>query len=150
MAMPMQIGLEEIISMLLSRVEALSMNDENNKTKQNIISRVLYKKGILTDEDIFQSVKEEHLMLHELGLLQQMPDDEVISAIAESILQWIRGDVEAIKKNMAEYEKKMQEYAREEEARKPTIQVAGSNVLQQLDRMAPPPGSGKSGSKLII
>ena len=149
MAMPMQIGLEEIISMLLSRVEALSMNDENNKTKQNIISRVLYKKGILTDEDIIQSVKDEHAMLHELGLLQQMPDDEVISAIAESILQWIRGDVEAIKKNMEEYEKKMQEYAREE-ARKPSIQVAGSNVLQQLDRMAPPPGSGKSGSKLII
>ena len=149
MAMPMQIGLEEIISMLLSRVEALSMNDENNKTKQNIISRVLYKKGILTDEDIIQSVKDEHSMLHELGLLQQMPDDEVISAIAESILQWIRGDVEAIKKNMEEYEKKMQEYAREE-ARKPSIQVAGSNVLQQLDRMAPPPGSGKSGSKLII
>mgnify|MGYP003607490849 CR=1 FL=1 len=149
MAMPMQIGLEEIISMLLSRVEALSMNDENNKTKQNIISRVLYKKGILTDEDIIQSVKDEHSMLHELGLLQQMPDDEVISAIAESILQWIRGDVAAIKKNMEEYEKKMQEYAREE-ARKPSIQVAGSNVLQQLDRMAPPPGSGKSGSKLII
>ena len=149
MAMPMQIGLEEIISMLLSRVEALSMNDENNKTKQNIISRVLYKKGILTDEDIIQSVKDEHSMLHELGLLQQMPDDEVISAIAESILQWIRGDVEAIKKNMEEYEKKMQEKAREE-ARKPSIQVAGSNVLQQLDRMAPPPGSGKSGSKLII
>ena len=149
MAMPMQIGLEEIISMLLSRVEALSMNDENNKTKQNIISRVLYKKGILTVEDIIQSVKDEHAMLHELGLLQQMPDDEVISAIAESILQWIRGDVAAIKKNMEEYEKKMQEYAREE-ARKPSIQVAGSNVLQQLDRMAPPPGSGKSGSKLII
>ena len=149
MAMPMQIGLEEIISMLLSRVEALSMNDENNKTKQNIISRVLYKQGILTDEDIIQSVKDEHSMLHELGLLQQMPDDEVISAIAESILQWIRGDVAAIKKNMEEYEKKMQEYAREE-ARKPSIQVAGSNVLQQLDRMAPPPGSGKSGSKLII
>ena len=149
MAMPMQIGLEEIISMLLSRVEALSMNDENNKTKQNIISRVLYKKGILTDEDIIQSVKDEHAMLHELGLLQQMPDDEVISAIAESILQWIRGDVAAIKKNMEEYEKKMQEYAREE-ARKQSIQVAGSNVLQQLDRMAPPPGSGKSGSKLII
>ena len=145
----MQIGLEEIISMLLSRVEALSMNDENNKTKQNIISRVLYKKGILTDEDIIQSVKDEHSMLHELGLLQQMPDDEVISAIAESILQWIRGDVATIKKNMEEYEKKMQEYAREE-ARKPSIQVAGSNVLQQLDRMAPPPGSGKSGSKLII
>jgi len=32
MAAPMQISLEEIISMLLSRVESLSANDENSKT----------------------------------------------------------------------------------------------------------------------
>ena len=147
MAMPMQIGLEEIISMLLSRVEALSINDENNKTKQNIITRVLYKKGIITDQDIIDSIKEEHTMLHELGLSQQIPNEEIVNTIAESILQWIRGDVEGIKKSVEEYEKKMQEMAREE-ARKPTIQVAGTDVLQQLDRMAP--GGAKGGSKLII
>ena len=68
MAAPMQISLEEIISMLLQRVESLSASDENSKTKQNIINRVLYKKGILTDDDILESVKDEYRMLKELGV----------------------------------------------------------------------------------
>ena len=59
MPAPMQISLEEIISMLLQRVDALSASDENNKTKQNIINRVLYNKGILTEEDILASVRKE-------------------------------------------------------------------------------------------
>ena len=61
MPAPMQISLEEIISMLLQRVEALSASDENSKTKQNIIYRVLYKKGLITEEDILGSVKEEYV-----------------------------------------------------------------------------------------
>ena len=150
MAMPMQISLEEIITMLLSRVESLSLNDENNKTRFNIVLRVLYKKGIVTDDDIEASVREEHRMLKELGLVQEEPGDDVVKAVAESILQWARGDVDAIKRAMEEYEKKVKEYAREE-ARKSSLTVASSDVLQQLDKLAPPPGSGnRGGSKLII
>ncbi len=63
MASPMQVSLEEIISMLLQRVESLSANDENSKTKSNIIYRVLYKKGLLTEADILESVKDEYHML---------------------------------------------------------------------------------------
>ena len=73
MAAPMQISLEEIISMLLSRVESLSANDENSKTKSNIIYRALYKKGLITEEDILDSVKEEYRMLKELGVIRQSP-----------------------------------------------------------------------------
>lgn len=150
MAMPMQISLEEIITMLLSRVESLSLNDENNKTRFNIALRVLYKKGLVTDEDIEASVREEHRMLKELGLLQEEPGDDVVKAVAESILQWARGDVAAIKRAMEDYERKVKEYAREE-SRKSSLTVASSDVLQQLDRLAPPPGSGnRGGGKLII
>ncbi|MDR3076196.1 MAG: hypothetical protein LBU26_02750 [Synergistaceae bacterium] len=148
MALPMQISLDEVISMLLSRVESLAMSDENSKTRFNVVMRVLYKKGLITDEDITESVREEHRMLKELGLLQELPKDEVASAVAEGILQWIRGDVDAIRRAMEEYDKKLKEYAREE-SRKSSIAVASSDVLQQLDRMSPPPGSNR-GSKLII
>lgn len=144
MAAPMQISLEEIITMLLSRVESLSANDENNKTKSNIIYRALYKKGLITEEDIMDSVKEEYKMLKELGVIQTEPKDEMYQTISDGILQWIKGDVEGIKKSMADYEKKLQEYAREEAAQKPKIQVAGANVLNQLDSM-----SGGKG-KLIV
>jgi len=147
MAAPMQISLEEIISMLLSRVESLTANDENTKTKSNIISRVLYKKGIITEQDIVDSVKDEYRMLKELGVIQQEPQEEVYKSIVDGILQWVRGDVEGIKKSMAEYEKRLQDYAREEASKKPTIEVAGAGVLSQLDRMS---GGGKSKSKLII
>ncbi len=150
MAMPMQISLEEIITMLLSRVESLSLNDENNKTRFNIALRVLYKKGLITDEDVEASVREEHRMLKELGLLQEEPGDDVVKAVTENLLQWARGDVDAIKKAMEDYERKVKEYAREE-ARKSSLTVASSDVLHQLDRLSPPPGSGnRGGSKLII
>lgn len=147
MPMPMQISLEEVISMLLSRVESLALNDENNKTKFNIVMRVLYRKGLLSEEDVLDSVKEEHRMLKELGLIHEDPGDDVARAVAENVLQWIRGDVDAIKRSMDEYEKKMQEYAREHE-RKSSLTVAPSGVLQQLDKLASSQGAAKS--KLII
>lgn len=145
MAAPMQISLEEIISMLLSRVESLSANEENSKTKSNIIYRVLYKKGILTEQDIMDSVKEEYHMLKELGVIQEEPKEEIYQTITNGILQWVKGDIESIKKSMVDYEKKLQEYAREEAAKKPLIEVAGANVLNQLDRMG-----GTKGGKLIV
>ena len=81
--------------------------------------------------------------------MQELPGDDVVKAVSDNILQWVRGDVVAIKNAMAEYDKKLKEYAREE-ARRSTIAVASSDVLHQLDRFSPPPGSGGRGSKLII
>lgn len=130
---PMQISLEEVISMLLQRVDALSANDENSKTKSNIIYRVLYKKGIITEADIMESVKEEYHMLKELGVIQDEPKEDMCQTITDGILQWIKNDVEGIKKSMADYEKKLKDYAREEAAKKPKIEVAGANVLNELD-----------------
>jgi hypothetical protein len=151
MQMPMQIGLEEVITMLLSRVESLSMNDENNRTRFNIVARVLYKKGIITDQDIVDSVKEEHWMLKELGMISEEPGEDVAVAVADNILQWIRGDVDAIKKTMEDYDKKMKEYAREQE-KKSSLTVASPDVLHQLDRMSSQQtqSTNRGGSRLII
>lgn len=149
MAVPMQISLDEIISVLLTRVEALAVNDENEKTHSNIVLRVLYKKGIITDADIEDSVREEHRMLKELGLIKEEPKDEVVHAITDSILQWARSDVDALRGAMQEYENKLKEYAREEQQRRTGLTVASAETLNQLDRLAPPPGGTKGGSKLI-
>ena len=145
MAMPMQVSLDEILSMLLARVDGLALSDENSKSKFNIITRVLYKKGIITDTDVIDSIREEHRMLKSLGLIAEEPEEDVVEAIAENILQWIKGDVDALKKGMEEYEKKMQE-AMSRQNQKPKIDVASPAVLQQLDRM----GGKKGGSKLIL
>ena len=145
MAMPMQVSLDEILSMLLARVDGLALSDENSKSKFNIITRVLYRKGIITDQDVIDSIREEHRMLKNLGLIAEEPEEDVIAAIAENILQWIKGDVDALKKGMEEYEKKMQE-AMSRQNQKPKIDVASPAVLQQLNRM----GGKQGGSKLIL
>ena len=145
MVSPMQIGLEEIISMLLQKVETLSANEENSKTKSNIIYRVLYNKGLLTEEDILESVRTEYHMLKELGAIPEEPKEEMYKAVANGIMQWIKGDIEGIKTSMKEYEEKLKAYAKEEAAKKPKIEVANANVLNQLDA-----AQKQNGKKLII
>ena len=145
MAMPMQVSLDEILSMLLARVDSLVLSDENSKSKFNIITRVLYKKGILTDEDVMDSIREEHRVLMGLGLIAEEPSEDTVKAIAESILQWVKGDVEALKKGTEEYERRIQENMNRQ-AQKPKIDVASPAVLQQLNRM----GGGKQGGGKII
>ena len=144
MAGPMQISLEDVISMLLQRVESLAANDENSKTKSNIIYRALYKKGLITEEDILASVKEEYHMLKELGVVKEEPKEDMYQTITDGILQWIKCDVAGIKKSMTDYEQKLKEYAKAEAAKKPKIEVAGANVLNELDN------ASKGSGKLII
>ncbi|MEG2185278.1 MAG: hypothetical protein RRY12_11410, partial [Cloacibacillus sp.] len=78
-------------------------------------------------------------------VIQSEPDDAMYQTITDGILQWIRGDVEGIKKSMDDYEKQLQEFAKAEAAKKPKIEVAGANVLNQLDAAA-----ATKGGKLII
>ena len=81
-------------------------------------------------------------MLKELGVIAEMPGEDMVAAIADNILQWIKGDVAALKKGMEEYEKKVQE-AMSKQSQKPRIDVASPAVLQQLDRMGGKQGGGK-------
>ena len=145
MPMPMQISLDEVLSMLLSRVDAMTMANENMKSKFNILARALYKKGLLTDDDILQSVRDEHQLLLDLGAIKAMPDDETLKSVADNVTQWVKNDAEAIKQSRKEYEAKVKAMIEEEE-KKPRLDVASAADLQRLDRM-----SGNSqGSRLIV
>ena len=145
MPMPMQLSLDEVLSMLLSRVDAMTMANENMKSKFNILARALYKKGLLNDDDILQSVKDEHQLLVDLGAIKSMPDEATLKSIADNVTQWVKNDAEAIKKSMMEYEAKVKAMIEEEE-KKPRLDVASAADLQRLDRM-----SGKAqGSRLIV
>ncbi|HCL80266.1 MAG TPA: hypothetical protein DIC53_09905 [Synergistaceae bacterium] len=146
MAMPMQISLDELLSMLLARVDSLALSDENSKSRFNIVARVLYKKGIISDDDIRESIREEHRLLKDLGVTKDEPSEETVEAIADNILQWVKGDVEALKKGMEEYEKRLQE-AMNKQSQKSKIDVASPAVLQQLDRMG---GAKPGGGKIIL
>ena len=142
----MQLGLDELISMLLARMDGMSMEDENIKSRFNIVSRILYKKGILTDQDIIESVKEEHKILKEIGLIEKEPDQASIEAIASSISLWLKGDSSTIRKSMEEYERKVQE-AMAKQQQKSKLDVAPAAALQQLDRIS---GKQTGGKKIIF
>ena len=143
--MAMQISLDEVLSMLLSRVDAMAVANENMKSKFNILARALYKKGLLTDDDLVQSVKDEHKLLLDLGAIKEMPDDAALKSIADNMIVWIKNDAEAIRKNMKDYEAKVKAMIEEEE-KKPRLDVASAADLQRLERMS----GKKSGSVLII
>ena len=145
MQMPRQVSLDDLLSMLVARIDSLSYSDENHKTKFNILARALYKKGLLDDEDIKESIREEHRILKELGAISEVPSEDVVEAMTDSIMQWVKGDVNKIKEAMEEYEKKLREAMQKEQAAKPKIDVASPAILEQLDKI----NKGKGGSKLI-
>jgi len=139
-----QIGLDDLLSMLLARVDGMAADSENQKSRFNIMFRILYKKGLITEQDVLDSVKDEHMVLKELGMIEEMPSDAALENAARGILLWIKGDAEAIKKTMEEYKKRVSD-AMAKQA-KPRIDVAPAAVLGQLDRIAPQQG----GKKLIL
>jgi hypothetical protein len=140
----MQIGLDELLSMLLARVDGMALESENQKSRFNIMFRVLYKKGMISDQDILDSVREEHRILKEIGLIEELPPAEAMEAAAKGILLWLKGDGAAIKKTMEEYEKRVSDAMAKQ---KPRIDVAPAAVLNQLDRLGSQQGGGK---KLIL
>ena len=123
----------------------MAVANENMKSKFNILARALYKKGLLTDDDLVQSVKEEHKLLLDLGAIKEMPADEALKSIADNMIVWIKNDAEAIRKNMKDYEAKVKAMIEEEE-KKPRLDVASAADLQRLERMS----GKKSGGGLII
>jgi len=143
--MPVEhIGLDELLSMLMARVDGVAMDSENQKSRFNIMFRILYKKGAISDKDVLDSVKEEHRVLKELGLIEEMPSDAALENTAKSLLLWIKGDAETIKKTMEEYKKRVSDAMAKQS--KPKIDVAPAAVLGQLDRL----GAQQGGKKLIL
>ena len=143
--MPMQIGLDELLSMLLARVDGLALESENQRTRFNIMFRILYKKGLFNEADALDAVREEHRILYDLGVLKEMPDDKALKATAENLMLWIKGDVKAIRRSMEEYDQRVKEAMSQQQ--KPRIDVAPAAVLDQLDRMG---GGGQAGGKKLI
>ena len=141
--MPMQIGLDELLGMLVSRVEELALDNENQKSRFNIMFRMLYKKGLFNEADALDAIREENKILLELGLIKAMPDEKTIKAAADNLMLWIKGDTKEIKHTMDELQKRIQEEQSKQNA--PRIETAPAGVLNELDRLG-----GNTNKKLIL
>ena len=140
----MQIGLDELLTMMVSRVEELTLDSENQKSRFNIMFRMLYKKGLFDEKDALDAIREENKILLELGMIKNMPDENALKTAADNLMLWIRGDAQEIKQSMEELQKRLQ--AEAEKQRAPKIDVAPAGVLNELDRL----GGNTQGKKLIL
>ena len=131
--MAMQIGLDELLSMLAARLEETSMDLDNQKTRFNVMFRILYKKGLFNENDAIEAIKEENKILLELGAIKSMPDDKTIKAAAENLMLWIKGDINEIKKSIQEMQERLQQAEQQQKSR---IDVAPAGVLNELDRVS--------------
>ncbi|MBQ4432167.1 MAG: hypothetical protein IJP89_01785 [Synergistaceae bacterium] len=141
--MPMQIGLDELLGMLVSRVEEIALDSDNQKSRFNIMFRMLYKKGLFNENDAIEAIREENKILLELGMIKAMPDEKTIKAAADNLMLWIKGDAKEIRRSLEELQKRIQEA--QEKQNKPRIETAPAGVLTELDRI----GANNSGKKLI-
>ncbi len=139
----MQVSLEDLLSMLVSRVDELSIDTENAKSRFNIMFRMLYKKGLFTEQDALDALKDENKILYELGLIKAIPDDDTLKAAAKSLMLWIKGDAQEIKHSMDELNKRIQQENQKRQA--PKIETAPAGVLNELDRLG-----GNNAKKLIL
>ena len=141
--MPMQIGLDELLGMLVSRVEELALDNENQKSRFNIMFRMLYRKGLFNENDVLDAIREENKILLELGMIKAMPDDKTLKAAADNLMLWIKGDAKESKRSIEELQKRIQEA--EEKQNRPKIETAPAGVLNELDRLG-----GNNNKKLIL
>ncbi|MBQ3395609.1 MAG: hypothetical protein IJG34_02520 [Synergistaceae bacterium] len=141
--MPMQISLDELLGVLVSHTQELAIDNENIKNKFNIMSRILYKKGLFNEHDALEAIRDENKMLLELGMIKTMPDEKTLKNAAENLMMWIKGDTKAIKRSLEEMQKKIQEEEAKQNA--PRIETAPAGVLDQLDRL-----NSNNNKKLIL
>ena len=130
--------------MLVSRVEEMGLDVENQKSRFNIMFRVLYRKGLFDENDVLEAIREENKILLELGLIKAMPDDKTLKAAADNLMLWIKGDAGEIRASLDEYRKRLEEAQAQQN--KPHIDVAPAGVLNELDRL----GANNNSKKLIL
>ncbi|MDK2900977.1 MAG: hypothetical protein PWQ45_1565 [Thermosipho sp. (in: thermotogales)] len=104
----MQVTLDQLLSVIMARLESMETMIEDLKLKENIALRLLSKKTGVTKEDLQEAVKEEFETMKKAGMIESEETETTESekAMVEELYKWISGDVEELKKQIEEYKKK--------------------------------------------
>ncbi|WGS64489.1 hypothetical protein [Marinitoga aeolica] len=139
----MQVSLDQLINVIMAKLEGLEMSLEDLKFRTNIALRVLYKNELLTEDNLVEAIKDEFKANTELeGKAIELPDEKA-KEMSKDILNWIKIDLEEMKKKMKEYEEQLKQLMQQAEA--PDISVAPPDLLNQLDQMKKTNNKGNSG-----
>jgi fructose/tagatose bisphosphate aldolase len=127
----MDMSLEEIMSVMLSRIEGLSASMEDLRFRMNVLGSVMVDKGNVTKDDIRAAVRKQLNIMKYLGSAEEV-DLGAVEGLSESIMNWFNGDMSAIKAELEEYKKMMEEAERKMKTEGQKIEIAGAGALGDL------------------
>lgn len=129
----MQVSLDQLINVIMAKLEGLEMSLEDLKFRTNIALRVLYKNDLLSEENLIEAIKDEFKAHTELeGKGMELPEEKA-KEMSKDILNWIEIDLEEMKKKMKEYEEQLKQMLQQSES--PDISIASPDLLNQLEQM---------------
>jgi hypothetical protein len=143
----MQISLEQIIQIIMAKLDNIELSMEDMKFRTNVALRILKEEGLLTQDRINKAIKDEFEANNILEDNDQEIEEEKIEEISKGILNWVDNDLEEMKNKIKDYQDKMKKMMDEEE--KNNISVAPADLLNRLDSMNNNNKKGKSGNIIM-
>jgi CRISPR/Cas system-associated endonuclease Cas3-HD len=128
----MQISIEQIIQVIMAKLENIELSLEDIKFRSNVAVRILRDNDMLNQEDVEKAVKEEFEALKELDEEREEVSQEQIKQVSKGIIQWADNDLDEMKDRIKNYQDQMKEMMDKENS-KADISVAPSNFIDQLD-----------------
>lgn len=139
----MQISLDQLLQILMARLESLEVSMEDLKFRTNVALRLLRKNDILTEENVKEAVKEEFEALNELSEEEVEITEERIDSVTEGIVNWVDNNLDTLKKRLEDYQEKLKQLMEEEE-KSNNISIASPELLKELERIQPPTAKPKN------
>lgn len=137
----MQISIEQIIQVIMAKLENIELSLEDIKFRSNVAVRILRDNDMLNEEDVEKAVEEEFKALKELDEEREEVSEEQIKQVSKGIIQWADNDLDEMKDRIKNYQEQMKE-AMEKENSKADISVAPSNFMDQLGKNNNNKGNG--------
>ena len=129
----MQISLDQMLPIMFSQVQDLAAGREQDIQSFNTFFRVLYNKGIITEEDIFNSLKQEYQLFIDIGRLKTMPSDEEINQVVNGMLLWIKADKDEVSEVIKQHQKELEEMKRKYNSKIDVVSGDALNILNSKD-----------------
>ncbi len=127
----MDMSLEELMNMLISRMEGLSASVEDLRFRINIVGSALADTEVIKKDDIRAAVRKQLNIMKYLGSAETV-DYNTVEGLTESIMNWFDGDMSAIKAEYEAYKQMMEEAEEKIKKEGQRIEIAGPGSLGDL------------------
>jgi len=127
----LEMSVEQILNVLLSRIEAISAGIEDVRFKVNVLGTAMVDSEQIKKDDVRQAVRKQMNVMKYLGSTENVESDTV-EQLTESLMNWFNGDMSAIKSELETYRKMAEEAQKKEGNEQQRIQIAGPDSLGDL------------------